>query len=350
MEQVCRTCTSTSVNLIDIFDEQHHQEEEELSLAEMLNECVSSQIIRDDQLPKQICLACILAAQNAFRFKRRCEESHQHFHQLLDEKEKAGAHREDWPFAECGTKTEDSKCEPIPQAVANVDVQEYGGVRIDQENSSGDIKDEHESSGKKRRHLCDYCGKVFLRSAHLERHIRVHSGERPYKCVHCPNAFAQRRSLEDHVRLHNGELPYKCSRCSKAFNSPSNLKSHERIHSGERPYQCPHCPKSFIQGGCLQTHLRVHTGERPYKCPQCPKDFINNASLHNHTRIHSGERPYKCPQCPKAFPRKETLQNHILLHSGERPYKCADCSKDFFIRGGLQRHIRKHHSYEIPTT
>lgn len=86
MENVCRVCTNSTVTLVDIFT-QREQTDEELCLAEILNECVHCNVRADDSLPKLICLSCILDAQNAFHFKRRCEQSHQHFCELLTGKD-----------------------------------------------------------------------------------------------------------------------------------------------------------------------------------------------------------------------------------------------------------------------
>ena len=56
---------------------------------------------------------------------------------------------------------------------------------------------------------CNYCGKIFTRPAELERHIRVHTGERPYKCPHCDYSGRQQIHLKSHlVTRHSNIVNY----------------------------------------------------------------------------------------------------------------------------------------------
>lgn len=325
MEDVCRLCTKTTDALTNIFDE---QTEEEPNLAEMLNECFVFQINEGDRLPKQICQSCVHAAQSAYEFKRKCEESNLYFVQLLDEEEDldVAGMCEVWSLQECDINEEHEEESEMESVVLEPQM-------------DAKINSSHRSNRKK--HLCETCGKLIC-SADQQRHNLVHSGERPYKCAQCPKSFVQRRNLTDHERRHTNEYPYECSDCPRNFTSRSNWVSHMRVHKDDRRYKCPHCSKGFVQSGSLQTHLRVHTGERPYKCDLCPKVFTTNTSLHNHSRSHSGERPFVCSKCSMTFPRKETLKNHMILHASERPFKCPHCPKEFCIRGSLKRHSRVH--------
>lgn len=54
----------------------------------------------------------------------------------------------------------------------------------------------------KKRFICPYCGKCFERSGHLERHKRIHTGERPYRCELCGKRFNQKCSLKEHLKIH----------------------------------------------------------------------------------------------------------------------------------------------------
>lgn len=43
---------------------------------------------------------------------------------------------------------------------------------------------------------CEVCGKEFLRRADMVKHLRTHTGERPYKCEICGFGFAQQSNYK----------------------------------------------------------------------------------------------------------------------------------------------------------
>ncbi|GAA51886.1 zinc finger protein 239 [Clonorchis sinensis] len=172
----------------------------------------------------------------------------------------------------------------------------------------------------------------------------------PYRCTDCDKEFRILRYLEKHRRIHTGEKPYQCCYCGRQFNDWPNMNRHKRIHTGERPYRCSVCAKTFSQPAVYNEHVKRHTGERPYICMVCAKGFPRAARLAVHMRVHTGERPYPCTACDRRFSQPHHLAAHLRVHSGDRPYSCSKCEVSFACISNLRRHRKQvHPSSPVPT-
>ncbi|KAM4537094.1 uncharacterized protein PAE49_021485 [Odontesthes bonariensis] len=82
--------------------------------------------------------------------------------------------------------------------------------------------------------------------------------------------------------------PFPCSvqGCERRFSRSDELNRHVRIHTGQKPFQCTICARSFSRSDHLTTHTRTHTGEKPFSCDVCGKRFARSDERKRHGRVH----------------------------------------------------------------
>ncbi|XP_064092743.1 gastrula zinc finger protein 5-1-like isoform X2 [Macrobrachium nipponense] len=139
---------------------------------------------------------------------------------------------------------------------------------------------------------CSYCPARFAVKANQKRHERVHTvyyavvlqfvmlstssswqvlalatnskgswrdgNVKIFQCHNCPYSTKNRTHLQHHMLIHTGEKPYVCSYCSASFTFKGSMKRHERTHTGEKPFACSECPYTANQRSCLMNHMQKH--------------------------------------------------------------------------------------------
>lgn len=180
----------------------------------------------------------------------------------------------------------------------------------------------HMHSNAQKYVACHICGKSVVK-LNLNQHLKIHTERSIISCEQCSKQFYHQQSLAQHIRrVHeHEERVYKhlCSICGQGVASPAELIRHLRSHTGEKPYQCDQCKNKYKTPKALKSHINAaHLDVRPFSCSLCSRAFHTKNILANHMRTHTGERPFQCVICKKSFGTKSVLKTHMKVHNADK--------------------------------
>ena len=108
---------------------------------------------------------------------------------------------------------------------------------------------------------CSHCAKKFGKSSDLKRHEQIHvegaNKEVSKEVLEERRMKAKQRRIEV---LESGAI--SCCHCGKRFRDTRELDRHEKLHTGERPFMCCICGKAFIDAPRLKRHEINHINDK----------------------------------------------------------------------------------------
>ncbi|XP_032519313.2 uncharacterized protein LOC116771543 isoform X1 [Danaus plexippus] len=274
---VCRSCSSDD-GCVKIFEE---TDDEGLDVAYKLKVIGGIEIQRSDTLPTQICLQCLQELENAFKFRRQCQEVDKNL-------------RSSSSFIKVELQLDDKHhtneiCDGERQNY-EIEMDRDGVTMATKKKTSPQMRPARKVIRRKKVRkseyeylkVCEVCGK---HTRNLKAHMDVHSKDKCYSCEICEKKFKFKSGLIVHKATHNPTPKKTCEVCGKSFHILSQYRRHYAYHANERKYGCETCGKRFNSLDILKVHARIHTDERPFSCSECGKTFRTAGCVGRHKRI-----------------------------------------------------------------
>ena len=227
---------------------------------------------------------------------------------------------------------------------------------------------------------CPLCEYKSPRKGHVERHILIHSGEKPYTCSECNYKSHTKDAMTLHARVHSGFKKFVCNRCSYATNRKIYLERHLALHDQDRIRPCAVCvykaTKVRLVGKLKEAASEdlerdsFHETEASTNGVECDSDadsdygriqLVKTESDYNNEYSVAdsvfGDIKVKeefddissedLPRCTCQFSStsksvEKSSMRKVKVYSEDRPYPCSLCSYRATKKSLLDKHMKVH--------
>lgn len=193
---------------------------------------------------------------------------------------------------------------------------------------------------------CKKCNSILENVTLLQEHNMRSHGQ--FTCLVCLSTFTSRNNMKRHIRLHSGIKPYSCQRCQESFSRNDDFKRHLLKHTFQKPFRCAICKTGYSDRACVKSHMiNDHNSKVFHVCPQCGETYIDLQQYQKHKKCHPEFQDYRCSLCSFTGSNALMYNKHMLTHGPPKEYKCSHCNESFSDPFMYTSHIKRHKGDEL---
>lgn len=227
------------------------------------------------------------------------------------------------------------------------------------------------NSNQDSKYVCPICEEISMSQHEFTTHIRNHNNSRDssddstnFTCRICSKVLSSASSLDRHVLVHTGERPFTCKYCQLTFTTNGNMHRHMRTHKQHPDRESYESDGSTDSSGSSGTGARkiikkhlLNNNNFPNKRKSTDEDLsqtnhkrksralsFNSSNSNNNININSlssivPSQKFCCPVCAKNdFSSMINLEDHMDKEHPTIPAKCRHCEVVFKSHKALNAH------------
>ena len=225
---------------------------------------------------------------------------------------------------------------------------------------------------------CNFCSYVGKYKAEVERHMRLHTGQKPYACLFCTYQSFWKGDMKRHLVKHHPDEVENCGEGKDELRELVNktLVVSNSIQNKDKPVitevtnddeddeeeMIPDEGEEEIvkvepldpEEHPIHSYLEENNNELDMCSGYDNNNSIGDISLSalsfsspefdaNGNQISADKKIYRCPQCPFICEAPSKLKCHVEIHGNLKRYMCPTCGKRSNWLWDVRKHIRKDH-------